>query len=169
MVDTKIVQCPADKIRKLAEEDAELLWLLCSQLESCCLSDRFSFGCQGILGSEDKIKAFICGWTANYGTVLLDKQNPKVRIPLPPPYKLLGKICSVNWLIVKGIFNKWKDEGDWGTGEDSATISPNLLSDIYKWLTREGKEFYPLGYPKTLQDLLELKKNGPEVHKRLEN
>ncbi len=172
LVNSVIAQCPTDTLRELAKEDPKLLLKLGRQFESCSLSDRFTFACQGILASEEKMKAFVCGWAANYGKLVADGQDEQAQaleigIPQLPDLELLGKTCSINWLIIKGIFNKWKDEGLWMPKENEIIFSASLVENIYRWITRQGKELYLPGYPETLQELLSCKdrKKGKDKRK----
>lgn len=155
LYDTEIVEVYTDLLRKKAFEDLALLEFLTEQFEMCSLSDRMAFACRVLVDAEDRIKAFLCSWVANFA-LSSDTRNSITTIetiPLPS-CEFLGRVLAINPLLLENIVTNWEGEGFIRRKNDTSEFSTTLLDPIYHWITRKGSESSPIPYPESIRSLL---------------
>ncbi len=153
-----IVECPTKILREKAEKDTKLMKFMGAQVEMCSLADRFAFASM-VLGSTERLKAFLCSWAANFGYLMHDRPG-WIGLRFLPPASLTGKVISINWLLVKRIVKQWQNKGLWEGQGDERYFPADLIEPAYRWIIREEFEKTDIKYPKSISELLAKQEAG---------
>lgn len=154
LCDTLLVECSTEVLRQRAFEQPELLAYLVEQFEMCVLSDRFVFACRALVETEDRIRAFLCSWAANFGTLDENSHEPLIQTVPLPPVALIGKILAINPHLLENILEQWEEEEVLKRSESFDVLSLKGLEGIYSWIIRKGQEDGAVSYPSTMIELL---------------
>lgn len=158
--DCELCFCPQRLLLSVLATDPKLFHSCAAQFECAALSDRLAFACLSLLGGEDRLKAFIAAWAANYGELLADGW---IRMPSPMSLQVRSQIINAtpNW--VDRISRRWREALLWRREGERVFARPELLQGAYAWMRSLEEGDNRFSYPVRFVELFEAPGAGGEA------